>query len=95
MVPAIIISSLTCLTMIAGVLFFPKIKLGKIKLDSYWVITLIGALILLISGQADWVTVGSALIADTAINPVKILVLFISMTILSIFLDELGFFRYL
>ena len=95
MLPAIIISSLTCLTMIAGVLFFPKIKLGKIKLDSYWVITLIGALILLISGQADWVTVGNALIADTAINPVKILVLFISMTILSIFLDELGFFRYL
>lgn len=28
-------------------------------------------------------------------NPIKILVLFISMTILSIFLDETGFFRYL
>ena len=28
-------------------------------------------------------------------NPIKILVLFISMTILSIFLDEVGFFRYI
>lgn len=33
--------------------------------------------------------------ADTAVNPVKILVLFISMTVLSVFLDEIGFFRFL
>ena len=33
--------------------------------------------------------------ADTAVNPIKILVLFISMTILSVFLDEIGFFRFL
>lgn len=33
--------------------------------------------------------------ADTAVNPVKILVLFISMTLLSVFLDEIGFFRFL
>ena len=31
----------------------------------------------------------------TVMNPLKILVLFFSMTILSIYLDELGFFRYL
>ena len=36
-----------------------------------------------------------SIFADTAVNPVKILVLFISMTILSVFLDEIGFFRYL
>ncbi len=33
--------------------------------------------------------------ADSAVNPIKILVLFISMTILSVFLDEIGFFRFL
>ena len=95
MIYTIIICVVTCLLMILGVLFFPKIKLGKIVLDSYWVVTLIGALILIISGLCDIKQIGSALIADTAINPLKILVLFISMTILSIFLDELGFFRYL
>lgn len=81
--------------MILSILFFPKIKIGKISIDTYWIITLIGAVILLACGKASLATVGSALISDTAINPVKILVLFLSMTVLSIYLDELGFFRYL
>jgi len=81
--------------MILGVLFVPKIKLGKVSLSSYWVVATIGALVLMLSGQSDWGRIGSALVANTAINPLKILVLFISMTILSIFLDELGFFSYL
>ena len=81
--------------MIFAVLFFPKINLGRLSLGSYWVITLIGALLLLITGSVDINNVASALVAKTAINPLKILVLFISMTILSIYLDELGFFRYL
>ena len=85
----------TIAVMIVCVLFFPKLKLGKITVDTYWIVTLTGAVILLISGLADAEGVGKSLIADTAVNPLKILVLFISMTVLSIYLDELGFFRYL
>ncbi len=81
--------------MIFGVLFFPTVRLGKIKLDTYWLVALLGAAVLLISGQADAIRVGEALISNDAINPIKILVLFISMTVLSIFLDELGFFSHL
>lgn len=81
--------------MILSILFFPKLKIGKITLDTYWLITLIGAIFALIFGGAEIEKVGKALIADTAINPLKILVLFLSMTILSIYLDELGFFRFL
>lgn len=92
---AILIAAITCLCMIAAVLFFPTIKIKRISFASYWVITLIGALILLLSGTLDVKAVGAAIIADNAINPLKILVLFISMTVLSIFLDELGFFKYL
>lgn len=92
---AILIAAITCLCMIAAVLFFPTIKIKRISFASYWVITLIGALILLFSGTLDVKAVGAAIIADNAINPLKILVLFISMTVLSIFLDELGFFKYL
>lgn len=95
MLTAIIISALTCLAMIMAVLFFPKLRLGKLALGSYWVITLLGAALLLIFKTVELDTVGSALVADNAINPLKILVLFISMTVLSIFLDELGFFSYL
>ena len=91
----IAISAVTCLLMVLAVLFFPKLKLGKLSVSSYWVMTLAGAAALLLTGQVDFSTVSSALLADTAINPIKILVLFISMTILSIFLDELGFFRFL
>lgn len=95
MLVPILICAVTCLVMILGVLFVPTIKLGKLKLSSYWVVSTIGALLLVVLRQADLKGIGAALIADTAINPLKILILFISMTILSIYLDELGFFRYL
>ncbi len=92
---AIVICSITCVAMILSILFFPKIRIGKIGIATYWIITLVGAGILLACGGASVKAVGDAFISDTAVNPVKILVLFLSMTVLSIFLDELGFFRYL
>ena len=92
---SIIISAATCVAMIVAVLFYPKINIGRISLSSYWVVTLVGAILLLSTGAVELPGVISALLADTAINPLKILVLFISMTLLSIYLDELGFFRYL
>lgn len=85
----------TCAVMILGVLFFPKIRLGRLQLGSYWVVAMAGAIIMLCSRQVSSKTVLEAILCDDAINPLKILVLFISMTILSIYLDELGFFRYL
>lgn len=81
--------------MICSVLFFPKIRVGKIQIDTYWIITVTGAVFALIFGGSDIIDVGKALIADTAINPLKILALFLSMTVLSVYLDELGFFRYI
>ena len=95
MILSITISAATCLAMILAVLFYPKINIGRVSLGSYWVVTLLGAILLLATGAVDVRVVADALFADTAINPLKILVLFISMTLLSIYLDELGFFRYL
>ena len=77
MLPSILICSITCIIMILSVLFFPKIKLGKISLDTYWIVTLIGVIILLASGQVNLKSVGNALIENNAINPLKILDLFI------------------
>ena len=95
MIAAIVISVLTCIAMILAVLFVPKLRIGKFSLGSYWVATLLGAFLLIATGTVKLHAVLGALVADTAINPLKILVLFISMALLSIFLDELGFFRYL
>ena len=95
MIFAISVGALTCLLMISAVLFFPKIRIGRVSLSSYWVVTVLGALVLLLTKTVGIGALGRALVADSAINPSKILILFISMTLLSIFLDELGFFRYL
>ena len=95
MITIICIAAATCILMIVGVLFFPHIKIGKVKISSYWVITLIGAALALAFASPDFAALGGALVADTAVNPLKILALFLSMTVLSVFLDELGFFRYL
>lgn len=93
MLPTIIITAITCIAMIVCVITNAEIK--KIHIPLYWVVTLIGALIILISGLLPWETALNVLVADTSVNPVKILVLFLSMTMLSVFLDEAGFFRYL
>lgn len=92
---SIIIVALTCLSMILCVLFKPQFKIKNLVVDSYWVVVLIGAILVICLGLIDLEFLGSALIADSSINPIKILVLFISMTVLSIFLDEVDFFRYL
>lgn len=94
MIFTVSVAAITVAAMIISVLFFPKIKIGKKFIDSYWIITLIGAVILVIF-KGDVNKIISALTADTSVNPIKILVIFISMTILSIFLDELGVFRFL
>lgn len=92
---SVAIFAVCCALMILSVLFKPQIRVFHHQLDLYWVIVSLGALLFIVSGQAELSAVVDGLVADSAINPIKILVLFLSMTLLSIFLDELGFFSYL
>ena len=89
------IGSMTCVMMLLAVLFKPQIKVKRFFIDTYWPIALIGALLLVVFKSISFSEISTGLTADTAINPIKILILFISMTVLSIFLDEVGFFQYL
>ena len=89
------IAIVTCSAMIASVLFFPKVRLGKLALDTYWIVVLSGAVVMLAARRVDLGFLWSKMTESTSVNPLKILTLFISMTVLSIFLDEVGFFRYL
>lgn len=86
---------LTILLIISSILFFPTIKIGPVRLASYWVIAFLCAILLFLFKQVSWESIMDSFTANTSVNPIKILVLFISMTILSIFLDEIGFFRYI
>jgi arsenical pump membrane protein len=54
-----------------------------------------GAVVLFASGLIKWKNIVDGLTEHSDINPLKILVLFFSMTVLSIFLDEVGFFKYI
>ena len=95
MIFTLVIFIASVLTMILSVLFFPKIRIGKRSFPGYVVIVVCGALILMLTLKANLKTVISSLTGNTAVNPIKILILFLCMSGLSIFLDELGFFRYL
>lgn len=95
MVAVIVIAALTSLGIIVSVLLKPSIKIGKVSFSLYWVIALLGAILIVLCKLVSFSDVKDGLFADTAVNPIKILVLFISMTVLSIFLDEAGFFEYL
>jgi len=63
-------------------------------LGTYWIIALVGALILLFT-QLPFDFFWQELTKNTAVNPLKILILFFSMTFLSVYLDEVGLFKYL
>lgn len=95
MILAVIIISLTCLAIILSVLLFPTLRLGRLTVSSFWIIATLGALLLCLTGRMPLPELFAGLGADNAVNPLKILVLFLSMTALSVYLDEVGFFGYL
>ena len=93
MVLTSVICGLTGIGVFLSVLFKPEFSLGKLRFGTYWVVSLAGALLLLCVGAVPLSYVGQELTADSSVNPVKILLLFFSMTFLSVYLDEVGFFR--
>lgn len=92
---SLIIVGITIILIFLSILFFPNIKIKSYKISTYWPIALISALLLIITNQVSIDNIISNFTANTSVNPIKILILFISMTILSIFLDEVGFFKYI
>ena len=91
---AIIISIVTCFGVILSSVFNVHFEIKHKTIHVYWIITLVGALLVLLTSLnlSEW---WSALSKSGGINPLKILALFLSMSVISIFLDELGFFAHL
>lgn len=88
------IALITTLLMIVSVLTKPYIKIGTKQIGLYWIICFIGALFTLLTGCVSPEAVFMGLTANTSVNPLKILTLFLSMTFLSVYLGEAGFFDY-
>lgn len=95
MITTLVISILTCVLLILSILLFPKLKIKNVSLSTFWMVALIGGILILSLGCISLNEVKDSLFASSEVNPFKILILFFSMTFLSIYLDELNFFKYL
>lgn len=93
MTATLVISILTIICLIAAIIFKPEIRIGKRSFETFWMVALLGMAMLLIFGKVTFPEIIANITASSSINPLKILVLFLSMTVLSVILDELGFFR--
>ncbi len=85
------LAAITILLFLLSVLFFPSV--GRVKIYSF--IPLVGGILLVIFGSLTWNEVLVSFIENTSVNPIKILVLFLSMTVYSLILDRTGFFSYI
>ena len=95
MLATAVIAVLTFIILALSIVLFPSVRIGKIKIGAYWIVAVCGATALLIANLTPVDHIWRELNGISAVNPIKILVLFFSMTFLSVFLDEVGFFRYL
>lgn len=94
MVLALVTFSLTVILMILALIFKPTIRLGRLSFQTFWAVTVLGAAFALCTLQVDLSSLWQGLTTGE-MNPLKILVLFLSLSLLSISLDELGFFHFL
>ena len=90
----ICLAGVTALAMIISILIKPYISVGKHKIGLYWIVCFIGALLMLFTGRISLETAIDGITANTSVNPLKILTLFLSMTLLSVYLGDAGFFDF-
>lgn len=89
----IILTALILLSLVVVVVFKPTFTVKNHTIESFWVVALVGAFLLVVFGFISWDEIWVGMTKNKAINPFFILILFFSMTLLSIVLDELGFFQ--
>lgn len=91
----IIISVITCILLMAVAFFKPSVTFHGKPVSIYWLVPLAGAAVLFATGHADIRLIAAEFMSDSPVNPIKILTLFLSMTLISVYLDNVGFFKYL
>lgn len=92
MVFVIMLAIFGIIGMFICVLRFPSIRLKGVTIDTFYIPVLIVAIILLLFPLFQKKEFYEILFSNSTLNPLKILVLFISVSSLSIALDETGFF---
>ena len=85
---------ITIILMILAIIIKPSFKIKNFTIQTFWIVTLLGAIVTLSTCQVDFSSLWDNLTSGK-MNPIKILILFISLSMISISLDELNFFNYL
>ena len=82
MIASITIFAVTIGLMVLALIFKPALQIKGRTLQLYWPIALLGALVLVLSWTLSPSDLWSGLTKDSAVNPGKILVLFLSMAVM-------------
>ena len=90
---SVIIAAITALLMIISVLVKPYLSFKKAKVGLYVLICAAGAACELIFGGLSLSDALAGISAASSVNPLKILALFLSMTLISVYLGDAGFFQ--
>ena len=90
------VAIITITAFICSIMFLPQISVGKkLKIKIYPFIPLLGAGFMLILGGARMGEIVGAFVEDSSVNPIRILILFLSMTVFSLILEQTGFFEHI
>ena len=96
------IAGITVVLFIASILFCPAILVRTNRrgdphfrsIKIYPFIPLAGAAVMTLTGCVSLSRIADSFLADSSVNPIRILILFLSMTVFSLILDQTGFFGY-
>lgn len=86
------VAAITVALMISSIIVKPYVNIRRVKIGLYCAVAVAGAAVLLATGSVSVSEVAQGFTADTAVNPLKILALFLSMTLISVYLGDAGFF---
>lgn len=95
MIVTAVLALLTVFLMIGSVFLLPQVRFGKFRIGGYCFFAVLGAVALVVAGSVSLPALRDGIFGAGQVNPLKLLLLFLSMTVFSIVLDELGFFRWL
>ena len=86
---------LSCLSVVLATAFGAKAHIGKVRIRLYWVVPFVCAVVLLATGEVPLGQIEEQFFGDSDMNPLKTLAIFLSMSAMSVYLDKVGFFKYL
>lgn len=86
--------SLTIYLLLRRPYLYIRLRNREIRIESYFLGALLGPVLLILFGLLNYKQIAEAMNGSGGLNPIGILVLFLSMVFMSIFLDITGFFAY-